>query len=421
MFRPFYAFVGCRYTRAKRKNHFISFISLTSVVGIALGVSVLITVLSVMNGFNKEIRIQLLNGTPHLTLGRMKTPWVDWKQTLDKLSHYPNVLGVTPYINGQGMLASMETARVSGTLVKGIDPKQINEVYPLTTQMKQGNLLDLKSGGYNIVLGRTLANNMGVSVGDKVSLMIPEATVSLAGISPRMRQFKIVGIFEIGSFYDSTQSFIHLDDANKLFRMDGGVSGLQLKLKDELAAPVIAQNLYHDLNKMDEFQEYWISDWTHDLGTFFKALKIQKTVMSVILLLIIAVAAFNLVSSLVMMVNDKRSDIAILRALGASRRNIMGIFMIQGSIIGTIGTIVGISFGLYMANNITGWAEALQQALNVELVSKEVYLVGFLPSDIHSEDVIIIGILTLFMSFISTLYPALRAASIRPAEALRYE
>lgn len=421
MFRPFYAFVGYRYTRIKRKNHFISFISLSSVIGIALGVSVLITVLSVMNGFNKEIRIQMLNGTPHITLGKMKSPWVDWRSTMQMLASYPKVVGVTPYIDGQGMMLGNDSGRVSGVLVKGIDPSQINDVYPLGTQMKHGDLGELKPGAYNILLGKTLANNMGIMVGDKVSLMVPEATVSLAGITPRMRQFKVVGIFEIGALYDSSQAFIHLDDASKLFRMQGGISGLQIKLKDELEAPSIARGLYYSLNADQGQQEFWLNDWTQQFGNFFKALKIQKTVMTVILLLIIAVAAFNLVSSLVMMVTDKRPDIAILRALGASRRNIMGVFMIQGTIIGTIGTVVGVLLGLYMATHVTAWADALQQAINVELVSKDVYLVGFLPSDIHTVDVVAIAILTLLMSFASTLYPAWRAASIQPAEALRYE
>lgn len=421
MFRPFYAFIATRYTRVKRKNHFISFISLTSVIGIALGVSVLITVLSVMNGFNKEIRVQMLNGTPHVTVGKVGGAWIDWRSTMEMLNTYPKVMGVAPFIDGQGMLASGSSSRVQGVLVKGIDPNQIDEVFPLAKRMKSGELKDLKAGEFNIILGRGLANNLGVVAGEKVSLIVPEAIVTLAGISPRMKRFNVVGVFEIGDLYDGSQAFIHLQDADKLFHLQGGVSGLQLKVADELEAPMVASSLYFSLNKDQGMQEYGVTDWTQVFGSFFRALQIQKTVMLFILLLIIAVAAFNLVSSLVMMVTDKRPDIAILRALGASRRNIMAIFMIQGTLIGAIGSMVGLVLGLYMSHHITGWADSLQRALNIELVSKDVYLVNFLPSEVHTIDVVSIMLLTLLMSFIATLYPAWRAASIPPAEALRYE
>ncbi len=421
MFRPFYAFIANRYARVKRKNHFISFISLTSVVGIALGVSVLITVLSVMNGFNKEIRVQMLNGTPHITVGKVGGSWVDWRPILSMLNKYPKVVGVAPFIYGQGMISSSDTGRVQGVLVKGVDPNQINQVYPLAQRMKQGQLSDLKPGSYNIILGKGLANNLGVVPGDKVSLIVPEATVTLAGISPRMKRFSVAGIFEIGDLYDGSQAFMHLKDADKLYHMEGGVSGLQLKLEDELEAPIVAHNLYFSLNQNHDQQEYGIVDWTQEFGGFFRALKIQKTAMLVILLLIIAVAAFNLVSSLVMMVTDKRPDIAILRALGATRKHVMGIFMIQGIYIGMKGTLAGVIFGLILSYNVTSWTNTIQRALNVELISKDVYLVNFLPSEVHAMDVVGIALITLFMSFVATLYPAWRAACIPPAEALRYE
>ncbi len=421
MFRPFYAFVGYRYTRAKRRNHFISFISLTSVLGVALGVSVLIMVLSVMNGFNKEIRAEMLSGTPHITLGKMGSPLIDWQTLMQQSKQVPGVLGVAPYIYGQGMLSAGTTGRVHGAVVKGIDAGEIDAVYPLKSKMKAGELKSLQAGEYNIVLGQTLAENLGVELGDKISLVVPEATLTPAGMLPRIKRFTVVGIFEIGSLYDGNYSFINIQDANKLFHMHGGISGLQIKVNDELRAPEVARKLSQSVNVENQEPAYWIRDWTVEFGSFFKALQIQKTVMVFILLLIIAVAVFNLVSSLVMMVTDKHSDIAIMRALGASRRSIMGIFVMQGVLIGVVGTVIGVVLGLYMAFHVTGWADALQNFLNVELVAKDVYLVGFLPSEVKVLDVLGVTIVTLVMCLLSTLYPAFRAAGVLPAEALRYE
>lgn len=416
MFRPFYIFIGFRYTHLKRKNHFISFISFTSVLGIALGVGVLIAVLSVMNGFNREIRMQMLSGTPHIVVGRIGEPLFAWRPLLKQLKNYPKIVGAAPFIFNQGMLSSADTGQVQGVLVRGIDPLQIGEVYPLAKQVKEGSLEKLRSGEFGIIIGRTLANNFGLQVGDKISLITPKASITPLGISPSIKRFQVVGIFEIGDLYDDKQVFIHLNDANKLFRLEGAVSGIQLKIGEELEAPLIAKKLSQDLKK-----EYWVLDWTQDFGNFFHALKVQKTVMMFILLLIITVAVFNLVSSLVMMVTDKRADIAILRTLGANRRSIMGIFVAQGGIIGFFGTLLGTLLGLFLASHVTQWVDNIQKFFNIELVSKEVYLIGFLPSEIHGADVIAIGLLTLGMAFIATLYPAWRAASIQPAEALRYE
>lgn len=416
MFRPFYAFIALRYTCVKRKNHFISFISLTSVLGIALGVGVLIAVLSVMNGFNREIRAQMLNGTPHITVGKFGGPLLEWQSLVQRLRAYPQVIGCAPFIYNQGMLSNLSTGQVHGVMIRGIDPKHIASVYSLAEHLVQGSLNKLTPGGFGIILGRTLASNLGLRVGDKVSLITPEASVTPAGILPRIKRFTVIGIFSIGDLYDDKQVFIDLNDASKLFRMQGAVSGIQVKVQDELAAPLIAARLYESLNG-----HYWVMDWTQDFGSFFKALKIQKTVMAFILLLIIAVAAFNLVSSLVMMVTDKRSDIAILRTLGASRRGIMGIFIVQGGIIGLIGTALGVLLGFFLALHVTGWVDKLQEAFNVELVAKDVYLVGFLPSEIHASDIISIIIVAILMCFMATLYPAWRAANIQPAEALRYE
>ncbi len=416
MFRPFYAFIGLRYTYVKRKNHFISFISLMSVLGIALGVGVLIAVLSVMNGFNREIRAQMLSGTPHINVGKIGDNLLDWQPIIKQIRKNPKIIGATPYIYNQGMLSSLNSGRVQGVLIRGIDQKQINDVYPLAEHLTKGNLKNLKSGEFGIILGKGIANYFGVTVGDKVSLITPEASVTPAGFLPRIKRFTVVGIFKIGDLYDDKQAFIDIKDADKLFRMHGAVNGIQLKVADELEAPRIAREVRRDLN-----EDYSVMDWTQEFGNFFKALQIQKTVMTFILLLIIAVAAFNLVSSLVMMVSDKRSDIAILRTLGASKRSIMGIFIAQGTIIGLVGTALGVIFGLFLALNVTGWVDKIQETFNVELVAKDVYLVGYLPSEIHQIDIVYIVILALVMCFIATLYPAWRAASIQPAEALRYE
>jgi lipoprotein-releasing system permease protein len=301
-------------------------------------------------------------------------------------------------------------------MVKGIDPDSIEQVYPLKKHLIKGELSDLKSGEFGILIGRPLANILGITLGEKVSLVLPEASVTPAGILPRIKRFTVVGIYEIGDLYDDKQVYIDLKDAGKLFRMQEGVTGIQLRVQDELEAPRIANELHRYLKS-----DYWVSDWTQDFGSFFKALKIQKTVMSFILLLIIAVAAFNLVSSLVMMITDKRTDIAILRTLGASRLNIMGVFMVQGSIIGLFGTVLGVLLGLFLATHVTGWVDSLQAFFEIELVAKDVYLVGFLPSQINPMDIIWVVFVALCMSFVATLYPAWRAANIQPAEALRYE
>ncbi len=416
MFNPFYAFIGWRYAYVKRKNHFISFISMSSALGVALGVGVLIAVLSVMNGFNREIRAQMLSGTPHMTLGKIGEYVTQWPTLLEKVAGYPEVEGAAPFIIGQAMISNGENTYSQGVMVKGVDANQVKAIYPLMDHLVVGQLADLKSGEYGILLGQTLAKHFHARVGDKITLLAPEASVTPAGVLPRLKRFTVVGIFSIGDLYDDKQVFIDLRDAGKLFRTQGAVSGIQLKISDEMEAPAIARILQRRMGA-----DYWVMDWTYEFGNFFKALKIQKTVMTFILFLIIAVAAFNLVSSLVMMVTDKQSDIAILRTLGASKKSIMGIFMTQGVIVGTIGTGLGVLLGLFLATHVTGWVEQLQALFDVELVSREVYLIGFLPSEIHLTDVVTIVLSALVMCFIATLYPACRAANIQPVEALRYE
>ncbi len=414
MFRPFFAFIGYRYTRVKRKNHFISFISLTSMLGIALGVTVLITVLSVMNGFGREIRAELLSGTPNITLRGINGSLEDWKPLTEKLTQYPSIVGAAPFILGQGMLSGGD--KVQGAWIKGVDPEQVSHVYPLAQHMIDGNLQDLKPGQFGVVMGRELANTLELKVGDKISIIAPEATITPAGISPRIKRFTLVGIFDISYQYNSGQVFINLEDADKMFRMHGTVSGIQMKVANELEAAAIAKKLDADLEG-----KYWVTDWTQEFGDFFQVLKMEKTVMMFILLLIIAVAGFNLVSSLVMMVADKQGDIAILRTLGASPKSIMGIFVAQGSIIGIVGTLIGVIAGLFMAYNVTDWVNVIQKTFDVQLVAKIYFGKSYLPSEILAMDVIEVAALTLVMSLVATLYPAWRAANIQPAEALRYE
>ena len=418
MFRPFFAFIGCRYTRVKRKNHFISFISLTSMLGLALGVMVLITVLSVMNGFGKEIRAQMLKGTPHITLGSTAGGLTheNWLSLAEKLKNYPKILGAAPFIVDQGMLSGANSGRLQGVMVKGIDPEQINAVYPLKDHLLEGNLDALQPGQYGMIVGVSLANTLGLGVGDKISLITTDTTVTPAGLSPRIKRFTIVALSKISQIQDGSNVFINIQDADKLFRMRGSVTGVQLRIKNEMEVLELSRALYQTLGR-----EYWIADWTQEFGNFFQTLRMEKTVMTFILLLIIAVAGFNLVSSLVMMVTDKRKDIAILRTLGASPKSIMGIFMVQGSVIGLLGTTLGVVAGLILSFNVTAWVDAIQKFFNIQLINQEFYFVSSLPSDVHLWDVISITGFTLVMCLLATLYPAWRAALVQPAEALRYE
>jgi lipoprotein-releasing system permease protein len=414
MFKPFFLYVGYRYAHVKRKNHFISFISLTSMLGIAIGVTVLITVLSVMNGFNKEIRAKMLNVTPHITLRGMDGLLTNWSPLIPQLLSEPGVTGVAPYILGQGLL--VENGLVQPTYVRGVDPNIINEVYPLQNNIVAGNFADLRAGGFGVVIGKQLAASLGLVVGDKITLLIPEANTTIAGVVPKFKRLNLVAIFDTGTHYDDRNAFVHIKDAAKLFKMHSGITGIQIKVQDELQAPAIVQKLNQKFN-----YKYWIADWTIEYKSFFDALNMEKMVMWCILCLIIAVAAFNLVSSLVMMVTDKRADIAILRTMGASPRSVMGIFIAQGAIIGFIGTVLGLVAGLLLASNITALVEHLQTLLSIKFVSEDVYLIGFVPSQIKQMDVIIICSFSFIMSLLATIYPAWRAANIAPAEALRYE
>jgi lipoprotein-releasing system permease protein len=415
MFKPLELFIGLRYTRAKRRNHFISFIALTSMLGIILGVMALITVLSVMNGFEQELRNRILGVVAHATVSEADGRLRDWSALRTSLIKQPHVVGAAPYIDGEGMLSG--TQGVSGTLIRGVLPSEESEVSDIGSKMVAGSLNDLHPGGFGIVLGKDLALRLGAWVGDKVTLVTPQATVTPAGILPRLKRFTVVGIFEVGMYeYDNGLAVLDLQDAATLFRLGDGVSGIRLKLDDLLRAPAIALDISKSLPP-----GFIVSDWTQQHVNFFRAVQMEKTVMFVILLLIVAVAAFNIVSTLVMMVRDKEADIAVLRTLGATPRSIMTIFIVQGSVIGIVGTLLGGVAGVLLALNVETIVPIIEHLFHVEFLSADVYYISELPSDLQWPDVIKICGVSLILSLVATLYPAWRAARTQPAEALRYE
>ncbi len=417
----FELFVGMRYTRAKRKNHFISFISLTSMIGIALGVAALIVVLSVMNGFQKELRTRILGVASHLEITGSNNTLSDWPTIAESSLKREHVLASAPYIIAQAMLSYDQG--VQGAIVRGVLPAAEDKVADLGSHMKAGQLTDLRSGEFGIILGADLAFALGAKMGDKVVVMAPQGQFTPAGVVPRLKKFTVVGLFQIGMYeYDAGLALIHLDDAAKLYRMDGKVSGVRLKLDDLFNAPAIAAVISDQLNQSaSQYGTYYVTDWTQQHANFFKAVQMEKRVMFIILTLIVAVAAFNIVSTLVMAVTDKRADIAIMRTLGASPSSIMLIFIIQGALIGVIGTVLGAVFGIIIALNIATIIPFIEGLFHVQFLAKEVYYISDLPSELVWSDVSTIVITSFILSLIATLYPSWKASKINPAEALRYE
>lgn len=414
MFRPFEAFIGLRYIRAKRRNHFISFISLSSMIGIALGVMVMITVMSVMNGFKKELTERILGMASHATVSARSGAIGDWETLQRQVLDHPRIVGVAPFVDGEGML--MRDRNVKGALVRGVLPEEEPSVSMVADKIIGGDLDALAAGEFGIVLGADLAAGLGVRVGDKVTLVAPQTTVTPAGILPRLRQFTVVALFQIGMYeFDSTLALMHLDDAARLFRVQGA-SGLRLKTDNIMDAPRISREIVEELPG-----EYWITDWTQRHANFFRALQTEKTVMFIILALIIAVAAFNIVSTMIMVVTDKQSDIAVLRTLGASPRSIMRIFVIQGTVIGVVGILAGLASGIWLALNVETIVPAIENFFQVQFLSPEVYYISDVPSDLQWSDVIAICTVAFVLNIFATLYPASRAARTQPAEALRYE
>lgn len=411
----FELFVGLRYTRAKRRNRFISFISAVSVAGMALGILVLITVMSVMNGFQREIRDRILEATSHIEIVGARGDLEDWRKLAGEVAGHPEVIAVAPYVNSQGLLAFGQAVR--GTAVRGVLPGDEARVVDIGRHMKQGSLESLQPGGFGILLGVDLARALGAAVGDKVTLIAPQGQVTPAGVMPRLKQFTVTGIFELGHFeYDSGLALMHLEDAQKLYRLEAKVSGVRLKLKNLFEARRVAR----DLGRMISTEVY-VGDWTRFHANFYRAVEIEKRMMFLVVVLIVAVAAFNIVSSMVMAVTEKQADIAILRTLGSSPGSIMKIFMIQGSFIGVLGTLLGVAGGVALALNVDVVVPALEQVLGFKFLSKDVYYIEELPSDLQWADVVITAAVSFALSLLATVYPSYRASRINPAEALRYE
>jgi lipoprotein-releasing system permease protein len=415
---PYELQVGLRYTRSGkrsgRRNGFISFISALSMAGIALGVAALIVVLSVMNGFQKEVRDRMLSVLSHIEVVATHKPLLDWQAVVDQSKRHPLVRAGAPYVSGQAMLTRDDIVR--GVMVRGIEPKLEAGVSEVGTQVIAGTLNDLIPGEFGIAVGKVLAFQLGARVGDRLALIAPQGTVTPAGVVPRVRQFTVVAVFESGHYeYDSTLVLTAMDDAAKLFRVEG-VSGVRLRTDDMQQAPQIAGELMAGLPS-----GLLARDWSGENRNWFAAVQIEKRMMFIILTLIVAVAAFNLVSMLVMTVTDKRSDIAILRTLGASPRSIMGIFVVQGALVGLLGTLLGVVLGTVLALNIGSVVGFVERLFGFQVLPAGVYFINHLPSDLHASDVITIGLTSCVLALAATLYPSLSASRVRPAEALRYE
>jgi lipoprotein-releasing system permease protein len=415
MFRPLALYIGLRYTGAKRRNHFISFISLISIIGIGLGVAALITVLSVMNGFEQELRSRILGMASHASISGNRQPLADWEEAAGLAMEHPQVVGVAPYVQGEIMLTKGK--KVSGAMVRGIAPGLEPDVSTVGEHMREGGLEDLQAGEYRIILGAELAYSLGARLGDQITMVTPQANFSPAGVLPRLRRFRVTGIFDVGMYeYDRGVALVHMEDAARLFKLDNAVTGIRLRLEDLFQAPRVARELAGQLG--DGLR---VEDWTRQHANFFRAVQTEKRVMFVILTLIVAVAAFNIVSTLVMVVTDKRADIAILRTLGTTPGTILRIFIVQGALIGLLGTALGVIGGVALALNVETIVPAIENAFNIQFMPADVYYISDLPSQLNWPDVWRIGAVAFLLSLLATLYPAWRASRTQPAEALRYE
>lgn len=415
MFRPLSIFIGSRYTRAKRRNHFISFISLTSMIGLSLGVLAMIMVLSVMNGFQREMSNRILGMVPHAVIAGDGQPVENWPLLAEQLRAHPGVLGTAPITQLEGMLSfkgSMQPIEV-----KGIDPQAEGQVSILGEKMIAGTLDDLKPGESGVILGLMTARRFGLKLGDKLTLIVPELSDAPGGVTPQLQRLNVVGVFKVGAELDGSLAMIHRADAARMLRWEPHqVEGVRVKLADLYRAPEVAAELEGSLG-----EGYRGEDWSLTQGSLFSAMKMEKTMIGLLLMLIVAVAAFNIIATLIMVVADKRADIAILRTLGATPREIMAIFMVQGSIIGLTGTLIGTALGVLGALNVSALVAWLEKVSGQHIFSSDVYFISTLPSELRLEDVLLVVLAALTLSFLATVYPAWRAAQTQPAEALRYE
>ncbi|REG85775.1 lipoprotein-releasing ABC transporter permease subunit [Marinomonas pollencensis] len=406
--------IGLRYARAKRSNHFISFISFSSIAGLALGVAVLITVLSVMNGFDRELQQRILGMVPHATL--WGDPVLkDWRKDMQSIEKMPHVVGVAPHTQAQVMFQS--GASVHGALLNGINPEMEKKVSIIDDHMVSGSLDALNQTPFGIVLGSQLAKMLAVKIGDKVTAILPQASVSIVGVSPVLKRFTLVGVFEVGAELDSSLAYINVQDAAKLKRYNkDDVEALRISFDDLFVAPTEIWDIARAIPGLNK-----VSDWTRTHGNLFHAIKMEKTMIGLLLLLIVAVAAFNIVSTLVMVVTDKRNDIAILRTMGLTSRQVMAVFIVQGMFIGLLGTLIGLALGITLALNVSSIVSWLQHVLSVQFLSSDVYFINYLPSELEWSDVKMIVSSAFIMTVAATIYPAWRASKVEPAEALRYE
>ena len=415
MIQPLELLIGLRYTRAKRRNHFISFISATSMIGVILGVWALITVMSIMNGFHKDLRDRILFVVSHVTISDVRGSMGDWQGVSDLVKGNPEVQAQSPFILGQGMIT--KGGEVTGALIRGILPEKEREVSEVLNHIVEGNPDALRAGDFGIILGDTLARILGVRLGDKVTVVAPKGKVTPAGLLPRLKRFTVIGLFKINMHeYDSGIALIHIDDAARLLGLKNQVSGLRLKLNDVDMAPRVSRDIAQELQP-----NFRIRDWTQEHANFFRALEIEKRVVFIVLTLIIAVAAFNIVSTLVMIVTDKQPDVAILRTLGMSPGSVMKVFMVQGTVIGVVGTLLGAGFGVLTALNIQTIIPAIENFFNTELFPVSVYVITDFPAELRWLDVTWVVVIALLLSFLATLYPAWRASRVQPADALRYD
>jgi lipoprotein-releasing system permease protein len=414
MFQPLPVFVGLRYSLAREHSFFVSFITWVSLLGVAVGVAALITVLSVMNGFETELRERLLSLSAHATLNAGGAAITDWQDRIGQLQGAPGLKGAAPYLDTDAMLSRQSS--MSGAIVRGIDPKLEPQVSTIADAMREGKLSDLAAGMNRVVLGRMLAYQLQVGVGDTVVVMIPGIASGGGAFTPRLQEFEVVGIFEVGlQEHDSVLALINLSDAEALRGLQGP-SGIRLKFDDVLKAPELARIAAARLKPALQ-----VRDWTQENEAYFRAIHIEKTMMGLILMLIVAVAVFNIVATLVMVVNDKRTDIAILRTLGLSPRGVLAVFMTQGVLIGWIGTALGVALGLGLALNVDVIVPFLESTLGFHIMDPDVYYISGIPSELHPPDVVRIAVAALLLTFVATVYPAFQAARTQPAEALRYE